>query len=291
MMIREPAVAGRFYPLSRDACLREIAAMRPPAPPPEAPARPVGGIVPHAGWVFSGETALAVIRTLAERRKPKTFVIFGASHMGSVRGAILFGTGAWQTPLGLAEIDERLAKEILARASDLVANDPEGHDDEHSIEVQIPLIQHVAPGAKIVPILVPPGAQPVALGRAVGAIIAGLEADAVVLGSSDLTHYGPAYRFTPQGMGAGAMRWVRDENDRRMLDLAVALDADAVVPEAKTRMNACGPGAIAATLAAARGLGATRGCVVQYTTSYDVMREKMGREDAEAAVGYGGVVF
>jgi MEMO1 family protein len=291
MMIREPAVAGRFYPLSREACLREIAAMRPHAPPPDAPARPVGGIVPHAGWMFSGETALAVIRTIAERRAPKTFVIFGASHTGRARGSVIFGSGAWLTPLGQAEIDERLAKEILARASDLVTDNPDAHEDEHSIEVQLPLIQHVAPEAKIVPILVPPGGQPIALGRAVASVIASLEADAVCIGSSDLTHYGPAYGFMPQGTGPAAMQWIRDENDRRMLDLAVALDAEAVVAEAKSHQNACGPGAIAATLAAARALGAKRGCVVQYTTSFDVMREKLGRLETEAAVGYGGVIF
>jgi len=291
MMIREPAVAGRFYPLSRDACLREIAAMRPAAPPADMPERPVGGIVPHAGWVFSGETALAVIRAIAERRRPKTFVIFGASHVGRARGAILFGSGGWQTPLGVAEVDERLAREILARASDIVTDDPEAHEDEHSIEVQVPLIQHAAPEAKIVPILVPPSAKAVALGRTVAEIIAGLQIDAVCLGSTDLTHYGPMYGFTPHGTGPAAMRWVRDENDRRMLDLVVRLDAEAIVPEAKAHLNACGPGAVVATLAAVRSLGAKRGCVVQYTTSFDVMREKMGRVDAEAAVGYGGVVF
>jgi hypothetical protein len=291
MMIREPAVAGRFYPLSREACLREIAAMRPPAQPAQdMPARPVGGIVPHAGWVFSGETALAVLRAITGRRTPKTFILFGAAHTGRARGAVLFGSGAWQTPLGQVEIDERLSREILARAADLVTDDPEAHEEEHSLEVQLPLIQYVAPEARIVPILVPPGAQAIALGRAVAAVIASLEADAVCLGSSDLTHYGPAYGFTPQGTGDAAMRWMR-ENDRRMLDLAIALDAEAVVAEAKSHLNACGPGAIAATLAAARALGATRGCVVQYTTSFDVMREKMGRKDAEAAVGYGGVVF
>jgi len=291
MMIREPAVAGRFYPLSREACLREIAAMRPQATPENMPARPVGGIVPHAGWIFSGETALAVIRAIAERRGPKTFVIFGAVHSVRARGAILFGSGGWQTPLGVAEVDERLAREVLARVPDLVTDAPEAHEDEHSIEVQLPLIQHVSPEARILPILVPPGGRPIEVGRAVAEVIASLGADAVCIGSTDLTHYGPAYGFVPQGAGAAAMKWMRDENDRRMLDLIVRLDAEGIVPEAKSHLNACGPGAVAAALAAGRSMGAKSGCVVQYTTSYDVMREKMGRTDADAAVGYGGVVF
>ncbi|HUU10226.1 MAG TPA: AmmeMemoRadiSam system protein B [Phycisphaerae bacterium] len=290
MMVRESAFEGQFYPKDREACLREIAAMAPPAEVEGLPDRPVAGIVPHAGWAFSGPTALAVIRTIADRRTPATFVIFGAAHR-RVRGNAVFASGGWQTPLGLTKVDERLAREILARAGDLAAADPAAHADEHSIEVQLPLIQHLVPEARIVPILVPPGPQAVALGRAVGQAIGDLAADVVCLGSTDLTHYGPAYDFTPKGIGAAAVRWVRDENDRRMLDLMVRLDAEAIVPEAQQHQNACGSGAVAAMLAAARLMGAARGVVVQYTTSYDVMREKMGRSDTDAVVGYAGVVF
>jgi hypothetical protein len=172
-----------------------------------------------------------------------------------------------------------------------VADDPHAHDQEHSIEVQVPLLRHVLPEVRIVPIAVLPDRQAATLGRMVGLVIRTLEADAVCLGSTDLTHYGPSYGFAPKGMGAAAIRWMREENDRRMLDLMVAVDADKVVAEARAHANACGAGAVAATLAAARELGAQRGCIVQYTTSYDVMRDSMGRPDADAAVGYGGVVF
>lgn len=291
MMIREPAVAGRFYPLGHASCLREIEAMTPVPLPPDLPQHPVAGIVPHAGWMFSGATAAGVIRAILSRRTPRTFVLFGATHSATVRRNALFASGGWETPLGVAEVDERLAREILARVPDLVEDNPSAHDDEHSLEVQVPLIQHLAPGAKIVPILVPREGQAVALGQAVGRAIRDLEADAVCLGSTDLTHYGPMYGFAPHGMGEKAVRWVRDENDRRMLDLLVRLDAEAVLPEARRNLNACGAGAVAATLAAARTLGAARGCIVHYTTSWDVMRERMGRTDDEAAVGYVGVVF
>jgi len=290
MMVRDPVVAGRFYPIEREACLREIASMKPASEPPDFPSRPVGGIVPHAGWVFSGATALAVLKAIASHRKPKTFVLFGATHRG-VPGGSVFASGGWQTPLGVAEVDGRLAGEILGRAPDLLADDPEAHEGEHSIEVQVPLIQCLLPEAKIVPILVPPDRQAAALGAAVGQTILSLEADAVCIGSSDLTHYGPMYGFTPAGTGAAAIRWVRDDNDRRMLDLIVRMDAQAVVPESQARLNACGGGAIAATIAAARELGAARGHILHYTTSFDVMRETMGQTDYEAAVGYVGAAF
>ncbi|MCX5655774.1 MAG: AmmeMemoRadiSam system protein B [Planctomycetota bacterium] len=291
MMVREPVVAGRFYPATREECLRHIAALMPKTPFEGGPERPVAGIVPHAGWFFSGETALAVLGAISAKRTPKTFVIFGAVHTGGVRHSAVFPSGGWQTPLGLAQIDERLAGEILARGTGLVADDPQAHEDEHSIEVQVPLVQHLAPEAKIVPIAVLPDEKAAAVGRLVGEVIRSLGADAVCLGSTDLTHYGSPYGFTPMGHGEAGVRWMRQENDRRMLDLMAALDADAVVAEARTHWNACGAGAVAATLAAARQLGAARGHVVRYTTSYDVMRERTGRTDAEAAVGYGGVVF
>lgn len=84
---------------------------------------------------------------------------------------------------------------------------------------------------------------------------------------------------------------MREENDRRMVDLMLRLDAEAAVPEAENRANACGAGAVAATLAAARELGASCGRLVHYTTSCDVMRERMGSQGMDAAVGYAGVVF
>jgi len=292
MMIREPVVAGRFYPADREGVLRQIAAMRVPEEFPKVPDRPVGGIVPHAGWVFSGETAYTVLSAIHSRRAPHTFVLFGATHRPVLDNA-LFPEGAWRTPLGDVRVDERLAGEILARAAaeNLVQADPNAHEGEHSIEVQLPLIQHLFPDAQIVPILVPGDDRAVALGRMVGNVIRDRRADAVCLGSSDLTHYGPMYGFTPKGMGEAALRWVRDENDRRILDLIAGLKAEQIVPEARDHLNACGSGAIAATLAAVGVLGAIKGIVLCYTTSFDIMQEQTGRADYEAAVGYPGVVF
>jgi len=292
MMVREPAAAGRFYPSNREECLDEIKKMHVPQTFPNVPERPVGGVVPHAGWLFSGETAFTVFSAIAARRRPGTFVLFGAAHR-PIAGNVLFAEGVWRSPLGEVPVDERLADEILSRAGaeDLLTADPAAHEAEHSLEVQLPLLQYLFPDAQIVPILVPADSDAVALGKVAGQAIRDRRADAVCIGSSDLTHYGPSYGFTPQGLGEAAIRWVRDENDRRMLHLMETLDAEQVVPEARAHMNACGAGAIAATLAAARVLGATAGHVLRYTTSFDVLRDKVGRADYEAAVGYPGVVF
>ena len=290
MLVREPIVAGQFYPAGRDACVEMIESLRPGKLPEDLPDRPVAGVVPHAGWVFSGATALAVLEAIRQGRTPKTFVLFGAVH-GPIRASAVFSSGGWRTPLGLAEVDERLAGEVLARSEGLVADAPHAHEAEHSIEVQVPFIQYLFPEARILPIAVLPDEHAPEIGRIVGRTVGSLDADAVCLGSTDLTHYGPAYGFTPKGLGEEALRWMREENDRRMVDLMLRLDAEAAVPEAETRANACGAGAVAATLAAARELGASCGRLVHYTTSCDVMRERMGSQGMDAAVGYAGVVF
>jgi len=292
MMVREPAVAGRFYPRDRRTCLDEIRKMFVPQDFPDVPDHPVGGVVPHAGWLFSGDTAFMVLRAIESRRRPDTFVMFGASHR-PYTGNALFPEGVWRTPLGEVSVNARLADAILSRAgaADLLTADARAHAAEHSLEVQLPFLQYLFPDVQIVPILVCGNGDPVTLGKVAGEVIRDRQADAVCIGSSDLTHYGSSYGFTPQGLGEAAVRWVRDENDRRMLHLMETLDAEHVVPEARNHMNACGAGAIAATVASARALGATAGHVVQYTTSFDVMRDRMGQTDYEAAVGYPGVVF
>jgi len=290
MLVREPVAAGGFYPAGKDECLRMIRSLPAVELPDDLPDHPVAGIVPHAGWIFSGATALAVLRALQAKRSPKTFVLFGAVHRPIGRSAV-FSSGAWRTPLGLAAVDERLAREVLALAGDLLEDNPRAHVGEHSIEVQVPLIQHLFGEAKIVPIAVLPEQAATEIGLAVARAIRNSGSDAVCLGSTDLTHYGPMYGFTPRGYGEKAVQWVRDENDRRIIDLMLRLDAEGAVPEAKAQMNACGSGAVAATLAAARELGAKRGCLVHYTTSYDVCRERLGERDSDAAVGYAGVLF
>jgi MEMO1 family protein len=289
MMIREPILAGSWYPGTAEACRKAVEGLLPRDLPDPLPEQPVAAILPHAGWVYSGATAVAALEAVRRRRAPRTFVLLGFHHRRPVRESALFAAGAWETPLGLAAIDERLATELLARVPNLVVDNPRAHEEEHGLEIQVPLIQHLFPEARILPILVAPAADPVALGRAIGLIVKDTATDAVCLGSTDLTHYGPLYGFAPKGNGPAALRWMREENDRRMIDRMLALDAEGIRAEADARSNACGPGAIAATLSAARALGATRGSLVRYTTSYDAVRQQAG--PIEAAVGYAGIVF
>jgi len=105
-----------------------------------------------------------------------------------------------------------------------------------------------------------------------------------VIGSTDLTHYGPNFGFTPEGKGEAARTWVDESNDREAINKMIALDAPYFTQEALKRHNACCSGAVTATLAAAHALGITKGVEIAHTTSYD-------KSPSDSFVGYTGVIF
>lgn len=245
---RHATFAGRFYPGDRAGCARMFAEMFGDA---EAPAG-CGAVVPHAGWIYSGAPAALGWAGIAAYA-PEVVVIFGAEHLPDPHSASVFPRGGWRTPMGIAEIDERLAQPFVLGHAARPA--PEMHAQEHSIEVQIPLMQHVLPGVKFVPVMVRPGPEAVEVGRRCAKIAQELGVRAAFVGSTDLTHYGPAFGFEPEGRGWVGIRWAKDVNDRRMIDLIAAGRAEEVVPEAAAHRNACGSGAVAALLGAMQVLG------------------------------------
>ena len=293
MSIREPVVAGSFYPGQAEACRRELAACMPDSHPGELDdKRLLGGVVPHAGWMFSGAVAGTVLGALANQGRCSTYVLFGAAHRSLASPNALFATGVWRTPLGDLSVDGDLAHELMNACPDIVP-DEEAHRLEHSLEVQLPFIQHAAPQARFVPIMVLPTSQAADLGRQIGVAVAASRQDVAFVGSSDLTHYGPRYGFQPAGAGEKGLEWSRNVNDRRMIDCLVGMRAEDIVGEAAANHNACGAGALAATVAACRACGAQRGILLDYRTSADVESSNglFGRATSEDMVGYAGVVF
>jgi len=295
MMIREAAMAGRFYAADPEQCRAEIArclaqASGRPAGEVDAerPERVIGAIVPHAGWVCSGAVAARVFEAVRAARSPEVVVIFGAIHVRHGPRATIFASGAWETPLGLAHIDERLASRLHGQTG-LLEVDPHAHEGEHSIEVEVPFIQQLMPGARIVPIMVPPGEHAAMLGGAVGRACRAFQADVLFVASTDLTHYGPRFGFAPRGVGPAGVAWARDVNDRRMIDAIRAMREDAVVSESKANQNACGAGAVAATIAACKAFGATKAALLEHTTSFDVLRSL--EPAADDSVGYAGMLI
>jgi len=291
MQTRKPVVAGQFYPARRDECIAQINECLDAGSLPESlPETIVAGIVPHAGWTFSGVPAAMVFSAIKERHeKVSTFVLFGAAHGYFGDLPAVYEAGAWVTPLGEAVVDEYLAEAVLDTGAAI--SSPQSHASEHSIEVQLPFIQHLFPGAKILPILTPPRERAVTLGAKVGELIRRAEHKKIVcIGSTDLTHYGPRYGFTPMGMGKHALQWAQTVNDRKFIDLALKMEPQQLLTDAAENCNACGAGAAAAAIAAAKALGKTEGTLLAHTTSNEVMLKKMGTT-CQDSVGYAAIVF
>ena len=291
MQTRKSIVAGQFYPGQYEACIDEINdcldAETINEPLPETI---VAGIVPHAGWTFSGSLAAMVFSAIRQQHeKVNTFIIFGATHSYFGGTPAVFGKGIWETPLGEVSVDEELAEEVLSMGA--AESECSSHQNEHSLEVQVPFIQYLFAGAKILPILVPPTEQAITLGENVGDIISRNGHKKIVcIGSTDLTHYGPRYGFTPMGLGPDALKWADTVNDKKFIDFALELEPQALLASAAENCNACGPGASAATIAAAKKLGSKKGILLAHTNSNQVMIQKMGTSSADS-VGYAAIIF
>lgn len=336
--VRQPTVAGMFYPAEAEAC-RSAAdayvAMWRDGREAELRARSrrwIGGVVPHAGWVCSGAIAGQTIGTIAasRRREPPTdvrglphrpddanaagltttdtrspdiarneapttppdvVIVLGAVHTPlPIRVAALDDYERWAAPGSASPVLAELRAKLLdVRGRELFAVDDRFHRHEHAVEVELPLIAAAWPSSAIVPVEVPTVEQATAIGREIARLVRAMQLDALILASSDLTHYGPAYRFAPAGVGIDGLRWAK-QNDRRLLDRIERLDVDGIISEVQANMNACGGGAIAAMLAACRELGAANEArVLQHANSYETLAV-IEPQPPDNAVGYASVV-
>jgi len=280
MAKRRADFAGSWYPAKASECeeiIKEFKRSGAPCPPGG-----VGGIVPHAGWLYSGSIACNVIQCMSTGPAPDTVILFGR-HLHPSSGYYLMKEGSWATPLGELQIDEELGEKLSAEFPFHIETATR-YEQDNTIELQLPFIKYFFPDSKILPIGVPPSPASLRIGERAVELSKSLDRRIMVLGSTDLTHYGANYGFTPKGRGEGAVAWVKEENDRRLVDLILQMDPGGVIRESLENHNACCSGAAATAIAAAKRLGARRAEKLVYGTSYDV------RPD-QSFVGYVGVVF
>jgi hypothetical protein len=268
-MIRSPAVAGRFYPddperlrAAVDSCLESSGGAK------KIPARAC--IVPHAGYIYSGGVAGEVY---ARIEIPSRVILLGPRHFPRGASLAILSDGAWQTPLGMAPIDRLLAEKI-ARAFPLLREDAVAHGTEHSLEVQIPFLQRLAPSFAFVPIVIGPAHWETleGLGHALAGVIAAEREPVLLIASSDLNHY-----------ESDAVTRVKD---RKAIDQILALNPRKLFDTVRDEnISMCGYAATTAVLVAARELGAADAQLIRYATSGEV------NGDTEQVVGYAGVVI
>ena len=264
--IRRAAVAGSWYPGTATVLASVVDEYVAAADDgPRALGRLVALVAPHAGLMYSGPVAAYAYRQL--RRHPiDVAVLVGPSHFVGFEGVAMSGSGGFETPFGVAEIDEALASAIAA-ATPLVHERPAAHAREHSLEMQLPFLMRLAPEAKIVPLVM--GWQNASTASGLGDALAKVLGDrrALLIASTDLSHYQDA---------ATAARL-----DAVVIAHVSKLDADGLqrTLDAKPE-HACGGGPTVAVMRAARELGARDGVVLKYADSGDVSGDKT------AVVGY-----
>jgi len=281
--VRKAVFAGSWYPSRASECEREITGFLAEGKNLDPPDRTlVGGIVPHAGWYFSGSIACNVIHCLKGQDATDVVVVFGM-HLHANSPYYIMTEGAWETPFGEIPVEETLASE-LAQKFAFTIETPTSFTQDNTVELQLPFIKYFFKDVKIVAIGVPPHKKSLEIGRTVVEISKRLGLRVKVIGSTDLTHYGTNYGFASKGTGKQAVDWVRNENDRRVIDAMLALAPENVIAEARANQNACCAGAAASAIEAAQYLGADRADELAYATSYD-------KSPGDSFVGYAGIVF
>lgn len=266
--VRNPVVAGKFYPASEADIKKQIRSFNIKE---GAKTDAIACMLPHAGYIYSGKTAAETASRINIRN---TLILLGPNHTGLGAEYSLMTEGFWETPLGRVRINSTLAEKLLEN-SDMLKNDPLAHISEHSLEVELPILQYFKPSFTFVPITIL--SNNLAALKELGKTIAGsikelkLEKSALIAASSDMTHY-------------------ESEKDARAKDAQaikaiISLDEDALMQKVTSlNISMCGYAPVIAMISAAKALGAKKAELADYSTSGDVTK------DRSSVVGYAGIV-
>ena len=275
-MIREPVVAGQFYPGRKEDLEKMIKSCYEHKYGPgnqliESSEKIFGIVCPHAGYVYSGPTACHSYKSISSQN-PELVIIIGPNHFGIGKNAATMIDAKWQTPLGMVQVDSESAQEVVEK-SEIIEIDNYSHSQDHSLEVQIPMLQSMlSKEFQILPIILL--AQNIETAKDVGYAVSEIakKKNSIIVASSDFTHY--------------------EENsfahlqDKALIEPILEMDVERFYRVLKEkRVTACGFGAIASTMIACKNLGATKGELLSYATSGDVSG------DTESVVGYGAIKF
>ncbi len=275
--IRRPAVAGIFYPRDpfelNQAIERSFKDQRfgPNKLPPSGSKRRIYGIVsPHAGYLYSSAVAANGFYEVSSMEFDDV-VMIGPNHYGIGTGAAIMNTGLWETPLGQVEINQELSS-VISKNSEIIDLDDLAHSKDHCLEVQLPFVQYIKKKFRIVPIILIMQDRQTAedIGRSIAQSITNTKS--LLIASSDFTHYesnSEAHRKD--------MELIKDILSLDILKFYTTLERENV--------SACGYGAIASVMTAAKNLGATKGELLKYATSGDIIG------DTNTVVGYSSIVF
>ena len=275
-MIRSPVVSGQFYPDKKEdlqdmirSCFNHkygSGTLR-----KNQDKKVYGIICPHAGYMYSGPTASHSFSSISSQ-SPELAIIIGPNHFGIGEDAATMNDAKWKTPLGLVEVDSESSKKIVQK-SKIVTIDNYSHSKDHSLEVQVPMLQYVLENEfRILPIILLSQNKETAID--VGSSISEIakENNSIIIGSSDFTHYEEnSFAYS---------------QDKALIEPILDMDVDRFYSVLKEKqITACGFGAIASTMIACKNIGATKGELLNYATSGDISG------DTSSVVGYAAIQF
>jgi len=269
--IRKPVIAGTWYPGGPGQLKSDIEEYLAGAREEKVDGKVAGLVVPHAGYVYSGQVAACAYKTV-QGNKFDAVIVIGPSHRAYFKGASIYDGEGYETPLGVMPVDTSLAGEIASGSNGMVSLVPDDRSPENSIEIQVPFLQTVFGNIPFIPILM--GAQDMdACRKLADAIIAAVgDKRVLVIASSDFSHY---HDYDNAGeMDSVALGYIEKMDIERFLR---SLESG--------RCEACGAGAIIVTMIVTRAMGADRCRVLEYMNSGDVTGDKSG------VVGYAAIVF
>lgn len=267
-MNRQPAVANRFYAGDPKILAADLARLVPTLPDDQKE-KAFAVIAPHAGYVYSGAVAG---ETMSQARIPKHVVLLGPNHHGNGEKAAVMTSGTWQMPLGPVLVSTELASSLAAHCPLLIPDDI-AHQNEHSLEVQVPFLHYLQPDVQIAPICLAllPYDQCVTIGKAIAAAIRAFKEDVLLVASTDMTHY--------------ESRQAATKKDGMAIRRILALDPAGLYQTVKdSHISMCGIIPTTIALVAAKELGAKRARLVRYSDS----GETSG--DLNQVVGYAGLI-
>lgn len=265
-MIRQPAVAGMFYPAAKGALESEVKKY---LEFKATPRKVTGLVAPHAGYVYSGPVAGAVYASV---EVPEKCIILSPNHSGRGAPAAIMTEGSWAIPTGEIPIDSNLAKKLVSNCTEL-ENDISAHVAEHSLEVQLPFLFAKQPKLSFVPLTVSHLRTDVCkkIGEAIAKTIKDTAENILIVASSDMNHY--------------ESQQITEKKDRAAIDKVLAMDPEGLLKTCgENRISMCGVVPTAIMLFAAKTLGAKETKLIQHATSGDVSG------DYDAVVGYAGMI-
>ena len=269
--IREPAVAGTWYPGQPTVLSNDVKRYLGNAKKVDVAGEIVALISPHAGYEYSGQVAAYAYRLL-EGKTFDTVVVVAPSHQFSFKGVSLYSRGGYRTPLGVIPVDTELSKKMMEKRKEIQFI-PAAHGREHSLEIQLPFLQMILKTFKLIPMVMEPDwswETCQSLGRAIAETVVGK--NVLLIASSDLSHF-------------------HSYDQAVKLDRVVLNHIDRFDPEglnrdlSQRRCEACGGGPILSIMLAAKALGANKGRVLKYLNSGDVTG------DRSRVVGYAAGLF